>query len=135
MKVGLLIITHDHIGSSLLDTAINMMGVCPLAVDCISVTSGCDPDGLNELARKKVSMVNQGAGVIVLTDMYGSTPSNIATNIESAYEDVVVITGLNLPMLVRLLNYPHLTLDQLTGKAISGGRDSIFLCKSDVAEA
>jgi len=62
--------------------------------------------------------------------MYGSTPSNIATRLCDHNDKVVVIAGINLPMLVRLLNYPNLNLDQLADKALSGGQDGILLCRN-----
>lgn len=125
--VGLLIITHDCVGTSLLDTAVNMLGHCPLAVRAISVPADCDPDECLTRARRYAAEVNDGDGVLVLTDMYGSTPSNIAGRVAQR-ERALVISGLNLPMLIRVLNYPRLSLRELAVKAESGGRDGIFVC-------
>jgi PTS system ascorbate-specific IIA component len=75
-----------------------------------------------------VLALDQGDGVIVLTDMFGSTPSNIATALTRDNEHVTVIAGVNLPMLVRLMNYPRLSMAQLKDKALSGGREGIFSC-------
>ncbi|CAK0770012.1 hypothetical protein CCP3SC15_4060003 [Gammaproteobacteria bacterium] len=71
--------------------------------------------------------LDQGDGVLVLTDMYGSTPSNIACRLDS--EKVRIVAGVNLPMLIRVLNYSYLSLEDLTNKAISGGRDGIIHCR------
>ena len=79
-------------------------------------------------ARAAVRELDQGDGVIVLTDMFGSTPSNIATALKRDNEHVTVIAGVNLPMLVRLMNYPRLGMVQLKDKALSGGREGIFSC-------
>ena len=126
--VGLMVITHNEIGSILLETATGMLGVCPLPLEIIPVTTGSNPEQLVRQAREMLEVLDQGDGVIVLTDMYGSTPSNIATRLCGDSDKVVVIAGVNLPMLVRLLNYPNLNLEQLVDKAMSGGQDGILLC-------
>jgi len=132
MTVGLIVITHNQIGSTLLETATSMLGSNPMPVEVIPVTTGSDPEHLLQLARDKLDQLSQGDGIIVLTDMYGSTPSNIATRLCDYSDKVVVIAGVNLPMLVRLLNYPNLNLEQLVDKAMSGGQDGILLCCNGV---
>jgi mannose PTS system EIIA component len=131
MSVGLCLISHNRIGEALLDTATSMLGGRPLPVAVIPVTSVCDPDKVLAQARDAVRSIDQGDGVIVLTDMYGSTPSNIATALKRDDEHVVVIAGLNLPMLVRLMNYPGLNIAQLSEKALSGGQEGIFRCGTE----
>lgn len=126
--IGLLIITHNNVGAELIKTATTMLGVCPVMAAVLSVTPESDPDAMLYEARHLVAGLNGGAGVLVLTDMYGSTPSNIAAHFVNE-EQVKVIAGINLPMLVRVLNYPQLDLDQLADKALSGGRDGILLCR------
>jgi PTS system ascorbate-specific IIA component len=68
--------------------------------------------------------------VLVLTDMYGSTPSNIASRLvrERGWR---LIAGVNLPMLIRVLNYSGLGIHELISKALSGGHDGIMLCDDD----
>lgn len=131
MKVGLCLISHNRIGESMLETATSMLGGRPLPVSVIPVTSVCDPDKVLAQARDAVRSINQGGGVIVLTDMYGSTPSNIATELMRNDENIIVISGMNLPMLVRLMNYPALNITQLAEKALSGGQEGIFRCGKD----
>lgn len=135
MSVGLCLISHNRIGEALLDTATSMLGGRPLPVAVIPVTSVCDPEKVLAQASAAVKDMDQGEGVIVLTDMYGSTPSNIATALKRENERVVVIAGANLPMLVRLMNYPGLDLGQLAEKALSGGQEGIFLCGDDNEES
>ena len=77
-----------------------------------------------------LDQLDEGDGVLVLTDAYGSTPSNIACRL-GARRQVAVVTGLNLPMLLRVLNYPALPLDELKEKAVSGGRDGVLLVPGD----
>lgn len=127
MSVGLLIVTHNRNGIDLLGTANSMLGSCPLQTANLSVSQACDPEALLKEARRLCAQLDQGSGVLVLTDMYGSTPSNIATRLLDM-PAVRVIAGINLPMLVRVLNYPALDLNELVSKALSGGHDGILLC-------
>lgn len=127
MTVSLLIVTHDQIGEALLHTASRMLGNIPLTVRVLPVSIDANTDALQEQARSLVNKLNEGDGVLVLTDMYGSTPSNIAFGLMEASR-VHVVSGINLPMLIRTLNYASLDLDALTEKAISGGKESIFYC-------
>ncbi|MEN8179469.1 MAG: PTS sugar transporter subunit IIA [Pseudomonadota bacterium] len=127
MSIGLLIITHDKIGDALLVTASRMLGTCPLESKTLEVNNSSNPDEVNQQARKLVEQLDQGDGVLVLTDMYGSTPSNIAARLLHKGK-VNVVAGINLPMLVRVLNYAELNLDELTLKAVSGGNDGIVRC-------
>ena len=92
----------------------------------------CDPDDVLIQANQKVASLDKGDGVLVLTDMYGSTPSNIATKLLYEHKNIALIAGINLSMLVRLLNYPDSTLQQLIDKALSGGRDGVLRCASNV---
>lgn len=131
MSVGLLIITHGHIGEQLLETAKSMLGICPLQTAHLVVSGACDPDRLLEQAQRWCAELDGGDGVLVLTDMYGSTPSNIANRLLVGQANVRVIAGINLPMLVRVLNYPSLDLHELVTKALTGGHDGILLCELD----
>ena len=126
MSVGILLITHSGIGSALLNVAYGTFGRLPLAVSQISVGRHPDPDELVVCAGEKVKELDSGEGVLVLSDMIGSTPSNIAQNLQRQGFNVRVITGLNLPMLFRILNYPHLELSLLAEKAVQAGIAGIF---------
>ncbi|MGB5736859.1 MAG: PTS fructose transporter subunit IIA, partial [Thiohalocapsa sp.] len=68
MSVGLLLITHNQIGDELLVTASRMLGSCPLAATAIAVMEQDDPDALRAEARRRVETLDDGAGVLVLTD-------------------------------------------------------------------
>lgn len=125
MSVGLLIITHNDIGKELLNAATEMLGVCPLEAVAYSVSRNSDPDQLEKTARESIARLDTGDGVLILTDAYGSTPSNISTRLLDE-SHTRMVSGINLPMLIRVLNYPRLGLDALTGKALSGGNDGIL---------
>ena len=127
MNVGILLITHGNVGAVLLQSATYVLGVCPLSTCCISTAPDCDPDQVFREALAATQRLDHGDGVLVLTDLYGSTPCNIACRLQDQH-NVRVVSGLNLPMLVRLLNYPSLTIDDLAEKAASGGRDGVQFC-------
>jgi PTS system ascorbate-specific IIA component len=128
MSVGILIITHNNIGQQLLETARIMLGSCPLETENLAIHSDCDLETSIAEAESILRKLDNGDGVLVLTDMYGSTPSNIANRLSNS-NSVTVISGINLPMLIRVLNYPRLSLEQLVEKACTGGHDGIMICK------
>ncbi len=128
MTIGLLVISHDSVGQSLVDAASTILGMCPMALELVSVSPGCDPDEVVEKARAAVPRINQGDGVLILTDMYGSTPSNVANRL-CGEAHIQVVAGLNLPMLIRVFNYPGVSLSELAHKAFSGGKDGVFACE------
>lgn len=123
-------VTHGRIGSEFLTTVTNTLGYCPLQIETLSVPEGSDIDRIDERAAALCTKLNTGDGVLVLTDVYGSTPSNVANRLCKRPE-VAVVTGLNLPMLFRILNYPQLSLQELVQKAISGGHDGITACPEE----
>ncbi|MCU7803333.1 MAG: PTS fructose transporter subunit IIA [Candidatus Thiodiazotropha sp. (ex Lucinoma annulata)] len=125
MTIGLLLITHSRIGEALFETARKMLEGPPPSVETLPVSTDCNPDDLLEEARAIVTRLDQGSGVLVFTDMYGSTPSNIASSLADKGR-VNVISGVNLPMLIRTLNYQTLDLVALTEKAVSGGKEGIL---------
>jgi len=130
VNVGILLITHGNIGAVLLQSATEVLGVCPLSTTTISTTQGCDPERVLASAKQAAQEMDRGDGVLVLTDLYGSTPSNIACRLHELH-DVRVVSGLNLPMLIRVLNYPDLDLDDLMHKAVTGGRDGVLICNTE----
>lgn len=130
MSVAVLLVTHNRIGAELLDTATRMLGRCPLPAAALAVNEQDDPEALLRDAAAAVADIDQGDGVLVLTDLFGSTPSNIANALQ-AKGHARVLTGVNLPMLVRALNYAALDLPALVDKALSGGRDGIMPCPPD----
>ena len=119
MKVGILLVTHSDIGKQLLLTATSVFGKNPFQVELLSVDNYDQPSDVKELAEKYVKFLDNGAGVLVLTDIIGTTPSNIASSIN--HEKIKVVAGLNLSMILNVFNYPEDSLDQLSIKALEGG--------------
>ncbi|MBT3017124.1 MAG: PTS fructose transporter subunit IIA [Candidatus Thiodiazotropha endolucinida] len=129
MTIGLLLITHSRIGEAMLETAGKMLEGAPLAVEILPVGIDSNPEKLVQQASGLIERLDQGRGVLVFTDMYGSTPSNIAYSLAEKGR-VNVISGINLPMLIRTLNYQTMDLDGLTEKAVSGGKEGIICCET-----
>lgn len=126
MSVGILIISHDGIGASLFGTANFMFKDNPLNVKLLSASRESDPDELLESAILLLKELDQGDGILVLTDLFGSTPSNIAHRLHE-HANVNIVTGINLSMLIRIFNYPNLNLADMTDKAYSGGIDGVTI--------
>ncbi len=128
MSVALLLVTHGDVGKYIHDAAVSIIGSSPLRVQFLSVTVESKPEVMIQNAQELIHTLDTGDGVLILTDMYGSTPSNIACALQE--HNVEVVAGLNLPMLVRILNYPNLTLHRLTDKAVSGGKEGVMFFQS-----
>jgi mannose PTS system EIIA component len=127
MAVGILIVSHNQIGTELINTARQMLSCCPLPTKVLAIGSKDNPASIRRHFETELKGLDQGNGILILTDMFGSTPSNIACAV-SDRDDIRIIAGLNLPMLIRVLNYPNLNLDELEKKAISGGIEGIVCC-------
>jgi mannose PTS system EIIA component len=125
MSVGILLITHDDIGASLVESLRQMFGTLPLPVKVLPIRHENEPLAFCYHAENLCQSLNKGHGVLVLTDIFGATPCNIANSLISNYR-VRVVCGVNFPMLVKIMNHPTADLDTLANKAISGGCQGIF---------
>lgn len=126
MTIGVLLISHELLGQAMLDISVKALSVCPLATAVLSVPLDEDPDALYSRAQKMVTALDSGDGVLILADLCGGTPANIACRL-AALDDVMVVAGLNLPMLMRVLNYPKLSLVEMAERAVEGGRQGVML--------
>lgn len=127
MSVGVLLMTHEAMGPALLGAARHVLGTFTLPVDVIEVEADADPDSTLSIAARQARGLDDGDGVLVLTDLYGSTPCNVAQRLPSLGVTMQCVSGLNLPMLLRVLNYPEQPLDELAKTAASGGRGGICI--------
>jgi len=127
MAVGILLVSHNQIGTELINTARQMLSCSTLPTKVISIATTDNPEKIKRYLDVELVGLDQGNGILILTDMFGSTPSNIACTV-SDQDNIRVISGLNLPMLIRVLNYPNLSLDELEKKALSGGQEGIARC-------
>ena len=124
MNVGILIITHSDIGKQMLLTATSVYGMNPFRVELLSVDNFDQPNDVIQLGQKYVNFLDKGNGVLVLTDIIGTTPSNIAKSIK--HRKIKVVAGLNLSMILNVFNYPKFSLEKLASKAIEGGIEGIM---------
>jgi PTS system mannose-specific IIA component len=125
---GILLITHGQIGAELLKAAtITFNGSLPtlclsLAVETQDTLEKSHQNALDSFARLKTHCQQ----ILILTDLYGATPANIAHKIASEHPPTQVIAGVNLPMLFRILNYANQDLATLVQKALNGGKDGVI---------
>ena len=125
--VGVLLITHGRTGEDLLAAAWHVLGGEQGHARSIAVAPGDDAGATLEIARADLAALDDGDGVIVFTDIFGATPCNIAQRLGSLGFRTHCVSGLNLPMLLRVLNYPEQDLDQLAQTAANGGRCGICI--------
>ena len=126
MSVSILIISHYEVGNALVNAAKATFNTeLPLSVSSVEIQSDADPDVLLPELKRLSKEIDQGDGVLILTDLFGSTPSNIAHGIKECSQ-CEIVTGLNLPMLLRVLNYPDLNLKEINNKAKTGGQEGII---------
>ena len=122
--VGILLVSHGAFGESLIHCASHVLGKRPLYVRQVGVTVHDEPDEILPVARDLIRFLDQGRGVLVMTDIYGATPSNIAAKLLEPGR-VEGIAGVNLPMLIRALTYRGEPLEAVVAKALSGGTEGV----------
>jgi len=127
MSVGVLLMTHEAVGQALISAAHHVMPRLPLRVDAVEVPPQADPDVMRTLTAHHARELDEGGGVLILADLYGATPCNIGLSLSSLGVRLRCVSGLNLPMLLRMLNYAEQPLDELAQIAASGGRGGIFI--------
>jgi len=123
--VGILIIAHGTFGESLIHSATHVLGTRPPLLLQLGITLHDDPQKVLPQALRLVKQLDQGEGVLVLTDVYGATPANIASALLIPGR-VEGVAGASLPMLVRALTYRNERLDAVISKAVSGGVEGVF---------
>ena len=129
MSTAVLLITHGRLSQHLVETVSEMLGgKLSLETDVLEVRTVQDPDVLIKQGQRLVEKLDSGAGVLILTDAFGSTPSNIANRIAKSHH-CRVVAGVNLPMLIRIYNYPSRNLDALAQTALEGGQRGVMLCE------
>ncbi len=127
MSVALLIITHAPFGSATLAATSGTLGSLPLPTRVMDIPRDCDPESEKQRALALLNELDQGDGVLLLTDLYGATPSNIACSLMGGEHQLMLVSGLNLAMLLRVMNYAEGALPELAEKALSGGHSGIFI--------
>lgn len=125
--IGIVIVTHGGLSDALIDTAELILGNRPDAVVSVSITPDEDVDRLRDKVARGVKAANRKEGVLVLTDMFGGTPSNLSYSLLEEGR-VEVLSGANLPMVIKALNSREgMELTELAQTLETFGKRSISL--------
>lgn len=123
--IGILIISHGDLGNSLINCANHVMGKRPEHLVHLGVTIQDDPDVIILNALELLKQLDCGDGVLILSDICGATPCNIATELVNPGR-VECLSGVNLSMLLRALTYRDKSLESLVEKSLSGGKEGVM---------
>lgn len=123
--IGLFLLTHSTYGEALIQCACHVLNKRPLQLAQLGVAVQDDPLDTLPLARDMLKLVDTGGGVLVMTDIYGATPSNLAIKLLEPGR-VEGIAGVNLPMLLRAIAYRDRDMETLVTRAVAGGRDGVL---------
>jgi PTS system ascorbate-specific IIA component len=126
MACGILLITHPGVGGSILAVATTLLRQLPLKTEAFEVPFDADLDALLPQASAALRRVDEGDGVLVLTDLYGASPSNLAGQLARLGTPVRRVSALSLPMLLRVMNYSEQGLDDLPVTAAAGARNGVI---------
>jgi PTS system ascorbate-specific IIA component len=128
--IGILIIAHDTLGDSLVQAVTHVLGARPPQFEAFAVCAGDDPLQLLPRAREAVRRLDDGDGVLIVSDIFGATPCNLACKLLQAGR-VEGMAGASLPMLVRAFTYRTRGMETLLKKAVSGGCDGVMRIEPD----
>jgi mannose PTS system EIIA component len=123
--IGILLITHGTYGEALIQNVCHVLNKRPQSIAQLGVAAQDDPLDVLPLAKLLLKEVDVGEGVLILTDIYGATPANLAMKLLQPGH-VEGVAGVNLPMLMRALTYREKGMETMITKAVSGGRDGIL---------
>jgi PTS system ascorbate-specific IIA component len=126
--VGILLLTHAPLGQAFIAAATHVFRGVPVQTEAIDVLADQDPEEIKKLAQQAIARINDGSGVLVITDVMGGTPSNCTLQL-CVPGEIEVIAGISLPMLLRAITYRHNTLDVVLEMALSGGQNGA--CRVD----
>ncbi|KFN51406.1 PTS sugar transporter subunit IIA [Arenimonas composti] len=126
MPVGILLLTHEGVGTALLAAARRLLSPLPLPTGVFEVAWEDGADEQLPAASAALRRVDGGDGVLVLVDLYGATPSRLAAALSRLGTPARRVSGLSLPMLLRVQNYPDLELDELARTAAAGARNGVI---------
>jgi PTS system mannose-specific IIA component len=127
MSVGILILAHEGAGLSYAPLVQRLLGRLPLRIEAFELPFDADLDASLPSASASMRRVDSGDGVLILTDLYGASPSNLAARLAQLGTPARRVAGLNLPMLLRVCNYPDQSLDELALTAVNGGKTGVVL--------
>jgi mannose PTS system EIIA component len=124
--IGALVVTHGHLGQELVAAAEMIVGEVS-HIQAVSIGWHDDVNDARKDIEKRIAEVENGQGVLILTDMFGGTPSNIAFSLHEPGR-IDVVTGVNLPMIIKIAGQKEGdTLDSLARVVRDQGRSSIAM--------
>ena len=123
--IGIFLITHSSYGESLIQCACHVLNHRPSQIVQLGVAAQDDPLDSLPLARDLLRLVDTGDGVLIMTDIFGASPANMAMKLLVPGR-VEAVAGVNLPMLLRALTYRDKDMETLVTRAIGGGRDGVL---------
>jgi PTS system ascorbate-specific IIA component len=138
--VGIVIVAHTPVASAMLGFAEHTYGSSPERVRAVDIAPYEDTKASFDRVMKAAYAVNSGNGILILTDVMGATPANVASKLEALgplsglNTPVVVLAGLNLPMLMRCISHRGDGLEELSQKALIGGQHGILRLGTKVEE-
>lgn len=119
--VGILLLTHAPLGQAFIAAATHVFHTRPERFESIDVSADQDTREVEQLAKKAIRQIDDGSGVLVITDVMGGTPSNCTLGL-CGVDNVQVIAGISLPMLLRAITYRNDTLEVVVEMALAGGQ-------------
>ena len=128
--IGILLITHNGLGDNLADCVRHVLGSAPSNLRALSVQADDDPQRKEDEGRALIAQLDTGEGVLLLADVFGATPCNIARRLYQPGR-VEGLAGVNLPMLLRAVCYSTRPLAEVVQKALESGRGCILPLDSD----
>ena len=127
---GIVIVTHGQLGDALIEAAELIIGEKTEAVVSVSINTQINADKMREKIEKKIKEVNKGDGVLILTDMFGGSPSNLSYSFLEEGK-IEVISGVNLPILLKAIDVrKKMPLTEGVEKIIDFGKRSVSLASS-----
>lgn len=123
--IGVLILGQKDFAEGLIQAVEHTLGKRPPAIEAAGIDYNEAPEQIAEMVRRQVERVDQGDGVVILADIYGTTHTNVARHLLRRGR-VELISGASLPMLLRTLTYRNLKMDELIDRALSGGFNGII---------
>ena len=124
--VGLLIVTHENLAAELVRATGKIVGAVE-GLEGVSIAWDTDVEGAREQVERGIRRVERKGGVLILTDMFGGTPTNISLSFLKQ-DSIEIVTGVNLPMLIKFFNLePELSLQEIAERIRDKGRQSIHM--------
>jgi PTS system ascorbate-specific IIA component len=123
--IGIFLVTHGSFGESLIQNVCHVLNKRPPLIAQLGVAAQDDPHDILPLARLLLKEVDGGDGVLVMTDVFGATPGNLALKLLEPGH-IEGVAGVSLPMLLRALTYREKGMETMLQKAISGAHDGVM---------